>query len=357
MCRLSTRAHRAFTLIELLVVVAIIALLISILLPSLSSARELAKIAKCGAQLRGIGQGVAACRSQNRDFVPTWDDGEATNGSGTGYPMYTWVDALFDTEFVGDFKAGLCPTDSRPDEVAEKRGMTWNYSFSDNTRGDVTARKFGVRTSFALNEKMHGNFKGDRFDKNTAGQVFAIDGWWSWFHSLNAAWVWAVTNTGGAAGNADPMNYPEQWGTMVGWRHGGPKFQANALFEDGHVALITPKPPKNANDPSADAQRRDGTDTQKYFAYLPSERSCEYRYSRYRGDIDEYRLANKTPDFFRAGAGGAQLAPGISSIGGQWIGNVGGDNVVPTGYPLELSPLYRTNTRTWKKLPSQPGQR
>jgi len=62
--------RKGFTLIELLVVVAIIALLISILLPSLSRARELAKRAVCSSNLRGIGQGMHIYANDNREWFP-----------------------------------------------------------------------------------------------------------------------------------------------------------------------------------------------------------------------------------------------------------------------------------------------
>lgn len=63
---MSRRTLPAFTLIELLVVVAIIALLISILLPSLAGAREQGKRAKCLTNMRSIAQGSHGYSTEDR---------------------------------------------------------------------------------------------------------------------------------------------------------------------------------------------------------------------------------------------------------------------------------------------------
>jgi prepilin-type N-terminal cleavage/methylation domain-containing protein/prepilin-type processing-associated H-X9-DG protein len=111
---------RGFTLIELLVVVAIISLLIAILLPSLSKARETARKAACLANLHAFGTAFYTYADTNRDQLP--------NGNPPGFVSPPWGDptgtnALFvafshetfnSTAYVTSAKLFRCPSDRDP---------------------------------------------------------------------------------------------------------------------------------------------------------------------------------------------------------------------------------------------------
>jgi len=85
--KLGTRRTKGFTLVELLVVIGIIALLISILLPSLNRAREQANRVKCASNLRQIGQGIQMYANENKGNFPRtyFKVGSAIKTDTTGY--------------------------------------------------------------------------------------------------------------------------------------------------------------------------------------------------------------------------------------------------------------------------------
>ena len=91
------RRKHGFTLIELLVVVAIIALLIAILLPSLGRARIKSKTVRCLANVRGIGQSLIIYMNDWQRGMPYVANGNA------GF----WTNTL--TPYGGGARIRQCP--------------------------------------------------------------------------------------------------------------------------------------------------------------------------------------------------------------------------------------------------------
>ncbi len=74
----------AFSLVELLVVIGIIAILLGLLMPTLSMIREHARQAQCAAQLRSLGQGLRNYAANNRGWYPPCSEWQVYGGDGTG---------------------------------------------------------------------------------------------------------------------------------------------------------------------------------------------------------------------------------------------------------------------------------
>jgi prepilin-type N-terminal cleavage/methylation domain-containing protein len=166
---------RGFTLIELLVVVAIIALLISILLPSLKRARDQAKAVVCASSLRVCAQAMLFYNQANQEYFPNsgaWPDPlhPYLLKMGRGKPLPTTV---YGTRQVQNVEVFLCSNDPIYVETGEGCSCVngvWesfiyhtSYMFNPFLAWPFQPTTAGGKKTFVINET--DKYNGTYFDQ------------------------------------------------------------------------------------------------------------------------------------------------------------------------------------------------
>ena len=243
----SHRKHSGFTLVELLVVIGIIALLIAILLPTLSSARELARTVKCLSTLRSVGQGLSL-------YVIDFDGSMPYSyQSRSGNPVTDWGVTLRETlvnsgtgEYVGDtidLREFLhCPSEIQPREDSMMQYLSHPYLMPrvnlDNVSATRTPYQIGrVRRSSEIMAFFDGavypnsgktNAMGSTLDK---GDVFKPSGEPRFFDPADADNDKPVRPA--VPGTA---SYPD-YAANIRYRHRDDKV-GTLVFVDGHAEAL-----------------------------------------------------------------------------------------------------------------------
>lgn len=134
------KAPRGFTLIELLIVVAIVALLMAILLPTVGRTKRMARYTKCAANLRQFAQATNTYAIQNTGRFPD------LNMIGTGANLWDVPHGYYNAHRkVGmPHEAFFCPASDLPDE--QQRRFTQYSNFYIISYNVWIPRKNGTRT-------------------------------------------------------------------------------------------------------------------------------------------------------------------------------------------------------------------
>src|SRR5215213_1879288 len=122
------QSHAGFTLVELLVVIGVIAILIGILLPTLTRAREAARRASCLSNLRQVGMAMRFYAYDNRDQAPLgYRSGNKqfnsmVRGSNNRLVLFGW---LYAGGYMKTPSVFFCPSDNDPRSMFNTEINPW----------------------------------------------------------------------------------------------------------------------------------------------------------------------------------------------------------------------------------------
>src|SRR6476659_3131629 len=139
-----------FSLVELVVVIGVIAILIALLLPVLTTARERARQIKCAAQLRSLGQAFANYAVAFKGAYPQCAVWERYGGDGTGgddSPEPGWTERL--EPYYAKVSSGVyhCPAFEDPTVINYYIETKW---LTSQGRLDLRTSDITVSAQFVL---------------------------------------------------------------------------------------------------------------------------------------------------------------------------------------------------------------
>jgi prepilin-type N-terminal cleavage/methylation domain-containing protein/prepilin-type processing-associated H-X9-DG protein len=188
------RYQNAFTLVELLVVISIIALLLAILMPTLSAAREQAKAVICMSNLRQV-------HLLHQLYIERYD-GFMVPGNVRDLNIRIWPALLSDTSVWSDFSPYLyCASRPIMHKYATMYGLNVHSFQGEDSLVRVTQLEHPTMT--ILNADTANQFEREPFNYN------------NWSYKLRCLSLEGVIH-----------------GSPPWFRH---KEKANILFTDGHV--------------------------------------------------------------------------------------------------------------------------
>ena len=185
-----------FKLIRLLVVIAMMAILASMLLPALNSARESARRASCMSNLKQIGLGIKQYANVQlwEGWYPADSSTQASGSTSLGY-----VNKLIKTKKLTDTGMYICPSSTGKSKYG---GTDANINADSNISYDFTEENLNessaADSAVAMDLYTSGNAGAEVGNHTAFGNALFVDGHVQGFEGVDGGTTWIHKNNIGS---------------------------------------------------------------------------------------------------------------------------------------------------------------